>query len=837
MNNSKMLGRFVELGTLLVTALIPLMIGITALNAWHWNLSVPFVYLQRGGDETWQLILTKALIDNGWILNNPYLGAPGHAHWYDNPAGQASAMHSILMLALSKIIKNPVEVQQIYYIGNFSLISICTFISCRLLAIGRLPAMLVAMLSSLLTYRFNFIIYSFLGNYFCVPLALVPVYWIFVGRFAIFSQNIGKSNLLVLRHIFSSKHFLLGLTFIILIAMADGYYAFFTLLLLGFAIGIRLLAGDFKQPVLLVAPLVYCVVLVTVALSLVAPITIYKHTHAAEFSPNGVEDPVLVRHAFEAEIYSVSLKLLIAPSPNDRIRPLGKLGKKMIETSEIARQYKIGVPNVQLGILGSGLFMAVLIVFLAPALRERLGVAATAEPTAKLDSIAWASGSFAIFIFLCSISGGIGTLVALVYPTIRAYDRFPLFLVFVLYIGGAAIATMLLDTAQPRRRRILVVFFVLLTVGSLYDQIPNNSAKGDQETEKRFLAERHFVSEIEHKLPQGAMVYEYPYSRWLSNSPYYGWGSFGQIRLYLHSHFIRWSNGASKNSPVDNWHASLSALPVDDLITEIRAAGFAAFVVDRTVVKPDEYKKIRDALLRVSREQPIEDNNSHLAFFQLKDLAYRLHFDNAYDSADGIVVTDAKGVLESADMSRYINRDALISFLKESKRNSETISRATNPEIFRSTARMFRGDGSRPISPISDVKGDFQCVVGGKSDHNDGGMLFLDIENRSDFDWFLDQGAHPLRIGVHFKAQNGQILSWDTGYRVPLGNEKSDSSSGGRPRMVVPAGASRQIAIPTEQLFAALPAGGTHEAVAEIRLVQDGVAWIDGVGCDVKLKR
>ena len=110
---------------LLVPALVaiaPVLFAMSFMNLWHWDLSIPLVYLEKNGDETWQLILTKALIDTGWILNNPYLGAPDMAHWHNNAAAQLSPLHSILMLGASKLLHDPIQVQQIYYLLNFSLV-------------------------------------------------------------------------------------------------------------------------------------------------------------------------------------------------------------------------------------------------------------------------------------------------------------------------------------------------------------------------------------------------------------------------------------------------------------------------------------------------------------------------------------------------------------------------------------------------------------------------------------------------------------------------------------------------------------------------------------------
>ena len=78
--NKSALNRWGTLGIeVLLVALVPLLLATTSLNLWHWDFTIPLVY--AGSDDVWQLVLTKVLSQTGWVLNNPYLGAPDIAHW------------------------------------------------------------------------------------------------------------------------------------------------------------------------------------------------------------------------------------------------------------------------------------------------------------------------------------------------------------------------------------------------------------------------------------------------------------------------------------------------------------------------------------------------------------------------------------------------------------------------------------------------------------------------------------------------------------------------------------------------------------------------------------
>ncbi len=823
---------------LTLVGVIPILIAMSFMNLWQWDLSIPLVYLEKNGDETWQLVLTKMLIDTGWILNNPFLGAPDVAHWHNNAAAQTSALHSVLMLGLSKLLNDPIKVQQVYYLLNFGLISLASFFSCRLLGLAGIPAFCISILFSLLGYRFNFIIYSFLSNYFTVPLALVAVFWIMTGEFSKFFSNPAKAGKIALKEVISSSKFFLGLFFIVLIAISDGYYAFFTLLLLGFATVVRTLSGDIKKPASLLVPVIYIAALITVALVVAWPIGAYKRSHPEEFAPNGVEDPALIKHAFEAEVYSASLKLLIAPPPNHRIESLAALGQKITETSDAARLFKTGPINAPLGILGSILFITALTLLIVPALHKVANNSVSGKDPVPEYELLWAAIALALFIFLCSISGGIGTLIALIYPTIRAYDRFSLFLLFVLYVGAGAVVTTALKQAHGRRWWILISLIALITILSLYDQIPNDAAKSSTEVRSRFLAEKNFVKRIEENLAPGAMVYQYPYSQYLTNSDYYGWGGFGHVRLYLHSAALRWSNGASKNSPVDDWHLRLSRLPIDQLLMEVQASGFNAVVVDRRVVSPSEYERVRKALIERTGDTPIEDEASKLAFFRLNDPGYRIIYDESYKDIEKLVISDTSR-LHVSTLPRLVNPVALKNLIEKNNFNSAlTIERVAHPEVFLTAAMLDRGDGEKPILPLSDMQGEFRCAVTSSAPTSAADdTLVITLANNSNFDWKFNQGKFPLRIGVHLRSLDGTLIRWDDGLR--LSTKTPDNIIGKvthSEALSIPHGTIGQLQFPLSQLNLKGLGEGHKDLIADFRMVQDGHAWFEHLGCKVVVR-
>lgn len=792
-------------GAIVGLGCVTLLIAMQAMGLWGWDLTIPLRYANPGHDEIWQLVLSKVLVDTGWILDNPFLGAPDIAHWHYHAAAQTSAFHSVIMRGLALFIDDAVKVQQVYYLLNFPLIAVASFFACRLLGIGVVPALAVGLLFPFTTYRITHPFYAFLANYFAIPLAVVPVYWLLLGELR---MGLGK------------RRFLLGLGAIVLVAVSDGYYAFFTLMLFGFATAIGTISGVVRRPGDFVVPAVYILALIGVVLLLATPLREYKRDHRAEFFPAGVEDPTLVKHPFEAEIYVPSLKLLIAPHPDHRVRRIAELGNTLIATSNANRRVHY-VATVGLGILGTLLLAAALALAASAPLRRQRAGADTAHDVAD-DGVVRASVSLALFILLCSIAGGIGTLVALVFPTIRAYDRFPLFLIFVLYAGAAAALSHVLMRARDRTKWMIYLGLGVTCTLVLIDQIPTHSRASNPAIRDLFLAERRVVQRIESEVPKGAFVYQYPYSQYLTDNKHYGWGVFSHLRLYLHSKGLRWSNGASKNSPVDAWHARIAKLPARTLFGEIQAAGFSAIVVDRGVVGDAEYASIRPALEEFLDGPLVEDAASKLAYGRLASAWYRLVYDERFREVVRIEVADRSRV-SMKHLPSLINAAEFGRVLAASGAGaSVVIERASHPTVFLDASTVIRGMGDAQVVPPSDMVGALSCPSATPSASR-GDTVRVTVRNDSAFGWKMGAGRYPIGIGIHILGADGKMLRFDDGFRIPIDK-------------LVAQGTSAEVDFPLSSLSLKGIPPGVREVIAELALVQDGHAWFGAISCRVPIR-
>jgi phosphate starvation-inducible membrane PsiE len=811
--------------------LLPIVLAFWLLHLWHWDFTVPLAYGVPGADEVWQLVATKTVLDTGWVLSNPYLGAPDVSQWYNNSGSQTSAIHSILMLGLGLFIEDAVKVQQIYYALNFPLITITAYITCRTFGVARLPAFAAGLLFAFTAFRLHALFFAYLANYFMVPISLIPTIWIMQGKFAAAaSESSGLPKLRdSLRGLILTKRFFLGVSIIVLTGISDGYYAFFALLLIGFATFLRAVSGDLLRPVSLVAPVVYILTMFATVLVLSYPVYEYRRTHVEEADQDQMKQPS------DAEVYSPTLKLLVAPPLDHRIKAFAEFGKWLVDTTNFNRKfpYHGGAPAV-LGTLGTILFAGALTTLAVSIFRRRERGAsvrsAGSASEASQPPLPLIVAVLALFVFLCSIQGGLGSLVALVYPSIRAYERFPVFLIFLLFFGAAYAVTPALKAGNIWRRSLVSAGIVAVTALAFLDQTPHDllslrTAEGVRARSDRFLAERRFVQKIEQTLPPNAMVYQYPFSQYLTNNKYYGWGAFGQLRLYLHSKTIRWSNGGAKGSPGDNWHERTSLLPLQQLISEMEAVGFQGMVVDRLVLPDAEYQEVKKTLTSQLGTEPVEDAEARLAYWPLRDSPFRITYDRSFKEASEVTVVRPFDK-DQHSLPRIVNEEAVVRLLAElGGKYPLRIRRAEHPEVFFPGASLDRGLGQSKISPVSDMTGDVSC----ENIEQDQRMaaaetVNLIVTNRSTFDWKVNTGNFPLRIGVRMLDRHGKLLEEIS---VP-----SDA--------YIRRGNSVKVSVPLISLVARLGDAAPDEFVSEFKLLQDGNAWFSKPGnleCRISVRR
>lgn len=748
----------------LLVLIAPLTIAYVAFGGPRWDFSVPMVYGKY--DDMWQLILTKSLLDNGWFLNNPYLGAPGIATGHFNSAAQTSSIHSVIMKLIGVFVSDAVKVQYYYYFLNFSLISLTTYVSCRLLGVSRLFAVSVAILFSLSLYRLNMPYFAFISNYFMVPLAIVVVVWCAKGEYL--TDGVSTFNE-TMQHLRKSRKFWFSILIVFLMAVSDGYYAFFTALLLGLSSALAFFHKNHRRLSNSLVPLVFAGLIIGTTLLVMTPLTHYRNANSEEFFPGGVQDPALTIHPFEAEVYASSLKAMLTPSLNHRVGWIAHLAEKMRRSGAEARKYGYGLHG-QLGSLASLCFLLLMGIFFFPKwiLENKFVNSRSGAPRSdEAGAVLYILGVVAGFIFISETVGGLGSLIAFLYPFIRAYERFSIFLIFVVLLAAAFFLTYKLPE-NAKNRPLAVTLVAIVTVIFLLDQIPVNLARSVASPDaKRFLAERALVHTVEKELQPGDMVYQYPYAQYMAPSPYYGMGSQAQTRSYLHSHSLRWSNGASKNSRVDIWHRNLAKLPAEELLNELVIYGFRGVLIDRWVVKDDEFLSVADAARSIGSREAAENTTAQMVFFKFPDYGFHLEMDRNFRLPERIFIH--RGVpLDYAKIPSYLDGRILRKILNSNGGVApEYFDLNKYPGLLDAGLYSAMRVGLDANLETKKLLGDVNCVDGAVVSSNATDVeVRLDLKNNSDAPWGINLGSHPITLGYHIVDSKGAIVSWDNGYRI-----------------------------------------------------------------------
>ena len=94
-----------------------------------------------------------------------------------------------------------------------------------------------------------------------------------------------------------------------------------------------------------------------------------------------------------------------------------------------------------------------------------------------------------------------------------------------------------------------------------------------------------FVRDLEHRLPDRAMVFQVPYVAFPESGMDLGVFDADQLKLSLRSTRLRWSGGSFKGQPDTQWQPKVSGLPADQAVRLLAALQFDAVVIDRNATK------------------------------------------------------------------------------------------------------------------------------------------------------------------------------------------------------------------------------------------------------------
>jgi hypothetical protein len=501
------------------------------LRLWDADVRVPFSY---SGDGTLNLTLIKTVMERGWFYENPRLGAPSGQELYDYPVLSGDGLHVLFFWLAGLFTNDPSLVMNVFFVLTFPVTAVVTYLVLRRLAVGPEVAVVIAVLYTLTPYHFmRGEVHLFLAAYYVVP----------IGAYLALSVLDGRARIGLATGALAA-----------LVALASGsfYYSAFTVLLVAVAALLRFFASRDRRAFLPAGFVV--VVILAVSLVQLAPTIVYRVA-------NGTNEEVAKRYWFESENYSLRLTQLLLPVDGHRIDSLAS--RKAEYTEQIPQNEGRAAT---LGIVASVGFLWLLAVVLLAVVGAWPGVIARYRGIAALT----------LASVLVGTTGGLATLLAVVWPQIRAWNRLSIFIAFFALLAVG----LLLESLRPRLPALGfgAVLAGLLVLGAL-DQTSPFFIPPHAGLAADYRADQSWYRSVEGQLAEGASVVQLPHEPF-PEPPLGARPIYEPAKGYLHTSDLRWSWGAMRGRP-DDWSALYATRPAAELVPAAREAGFDAIVVDK----------------------------------------------------------------------------------------------------------------------------------------------------------------------------------------------------------------------------------------------------------------
>jgi len=138
-----------ELAWVLATAFVATVVAIVDLKLWRMDPDVPL--FDVAGDSSYYLATIKGVLENGWFLHNPDLGAPFGQSNHDFAIGDVA--HYVVVWLLGLVLGDPIVVFNAFFLLCFPLIAVVAYAVLRDLGAARAPALVAGVLFAFLPYH------------------------------------------------------------------------------------------------------------------------------------------------------------------------------------------------------------------------------------------------------------------------------------------------------------------------------------------------------------------------------------------------------------------------------------------------------------------------------------------------------------------------------------------------------------------------------------------------------------------------------------------------------------------------------------------------------------
>lgn len=558
------------------------------------RLDIPISY---GGDNMEYNLMTKTMIETGWWMENPRIGAPGILEMYDYPIG--NNLDLFIMKIMSIFTNNYAVIMNLYFILGFFLTAICSLYTFRQLKIAYPIGVFGGILFAFMYYHFNKISQYNLLSYYMVPLMVLVILWVFQGELFFFRKTERKSGIVKYNLALSPKAILVVV--ILLLTSTHSYYAFFGLVLLGVAT-----LWSYTRTynlIFLLNGVISCIMLAIFSVLNKISSILYSFF-------NGSSYVFTYRYPFEAEVYGMKLIQLILPTPGHNIPFLANIAQNYTEHRPLVNENI----TASLGTIATIGFLILLFwVFIRewPSLQKRL-----ASRSITMDHLSVLS----IAAVLIGTIGGISAIIAEIFPEIHGYNRISLYISFFAILAICLLLQLVFESKKKITLfcPLFLVFLLIFLSFGIFDQVPAGFAlTPGSDREKEFLADENYFNQIEDIMPKGASIFIIPDIGGFPNSDPPGKiKNLDSMKPYLHTSTLKWSYPTMKGRLWDNWQVKVITSSPAELLKSLYSVGFTGLLMDKYGYK-DKGAKISGIITNLTGARSFESANGRYAFYDL----------------------------------------------------------------------------------------------------------------------------------------------------------------------------------------------------------------------------
>lgn len=540
----------------------------------------PLNYI-RGGDGLTGMAMVKSMWENGWIYENPRLGAPSGVENYDATTMELflNGMEQLLVWLTRG---NWVLAFNLFYLSGYFLAGLTAYYALKQLGISGVIAAPTAVLYAFAPYhQMRGMEHLFLGMYFMVPIMVLYLYRLMKGE-VLFQRGekgwITKSNII-------------RLFTLMVMALTGIYYTFFTCFFLCVVIFYSLFNQEPKQirtfnSMRNVRQAFFSlgVVVGTLFLSALPNFIYWMRNGMPQSAPKGGEG---------AELYALKIVQLLLPISNHRLEFF----------SRVRNFYDTAYPLVnENGSASLGIFMAIGFVILCLALFARRRI--PEKSNLQVGSI------LNLSVLLFGTVGGFAVVLSFFFGAIRCYNRFSIFIAMfsLIAIDGVIEKIKVKWFEKKSWTRIIFAGVMLgLMFCGIFDQTVSVDSNAYVQAAQLFCEDAEFIQSIEMTEEEGAMIYQLPYMHYPENGGIQQMMDYAHMVGYLHSDTLRWSYGAPVGREGDQWMATVNELPFQEQIATIRAANFSGIYIDWNAYLEDERIAMEEIITKEIGTEPITD--------------------------------------------------------------------------------------------------------------------------------------------------------------------------------------------------------------------------------------